>query len=218
MFSLMEAGGFILAFGAFHTADQASQEADKMHPHANPPLVLVTLLFVSAPVSAAIVSIEALYNAPGGGTATVTALYDDTGFTDNGIKYFNFIQAHLVFSADGNSLLKGTSHTVQDMFGIAYINGTAVELINHNNTDPVTGKSLLIFYSGLAYPGSVGIYMADSGSDMDLEGWWVTHHQGAQGHSLVSISEPVEVPSPAVGWLFGAGLGTAIGMRSRRAA
>ncbi len=187
-----------------------------IHLRATLHAVLIALLFTAAPVSAAIVSIEALYNAPGGGTATVTALYDDTGFTGSGIEYFNFIQADLVFSAAGSSLLMGTSHSVADMFGVAYIDGAAVDLINHNNTDPVTGKSLLIFDSGLPYPGSVGIYMADSGSDMDLEGWWVTNHQGAQGHSLVSISDPVVIPSPTVGWLFGAGLGAAIGMRGKK--
>lgn len=158
-------------------------------------------------VDAAVVSIEALYNVPGvvGGTASVTATYDDSGFTGSGTETFNFTRADLVFSP-GDSLLNGTSHTVFDMFGIAFVNGVPVDLINYNNTEP-NGKSKLIFDSGLPYPGFVGIYMSDSSSDMDLEGWWVTNHQGAQGHGLVSISNPVPVPAPAAIWLLGSALG-----------
>ena len=61
-------------------------------------------------------------------------------------------------------------NTVNDMCGVAFIDGTPVDLVNHDNTDRNTGKSLVIF-------NGYGIYMADSGSGMGVEGCWVVNHQ-----------------------------------------
>lgn len=163
---------------------------------------IALLMCVTTRVSAALVSIEALYEAPNGGAAVVTAVYDDTGFNGTGTEIFNFTEASLVFSAQGSSSLRGTSHVVADMFGVVFVDGSPVDFVNHNNFDPNTGKSLLIFNSNDLPPVGYGIYMSDFGSSMDVEGWWVVNHQAPQRHGLISISDPVPIPVPAAAWLF----------------
>ena len=162
---------------------------------------------LAVPVSANLYLIEALYNAPSSGTAFVTGIYDDTGYTGIGTEAFNFIEANFEFSS-GGSLLHDTSHTVFDMFGVLFVNGTPTDLINHNNTE-ANGKSKLIFNSAEApgYPGALGIYMADNSSAMLVEGFWITNHQGAQAHNLVSFSAPTAIPLPAALPLLGSVIG-----------
>ncbi len=161
------------------------------------------LLASASNVDAAIRSIEALYNAPGanGTTASVTAIYDDTGFAGIGLEIFLFEGAvNLVFAPNennaqsGGSFLAGSSHTVNDWFGIAFQNGEPVDLVNHNNTE-ADGKSKLIFNSVID-PQGYGIYMSDNSSAMNVEHWSVTNHQAGQGHSLSGISISA-VPLPA---------------------
>lgn len=148
----------------------------------------------AGPASAASTWIEALYAAPGGGTAQVTGIYDDTGFSGSGTEIFHFLEVDLVFSA-GGSFLAGTSHHQDDMFGVAFQNGLPVDLVNHNNTAP-NGKSLQIF-GDAAGTSSYGIYMADSGSTLDVEGWWVVNHQAPQRHSLTGFNGPLPVSEPS---------------------
>lgn len=173
---------------------------------------------------AALMSIEASYNSPGGGSATVTGIFDNAGFSGNGQEIFNFSEATFAFSENAG-FLSQTSHTVFDMFGILFVNGIASDLTNFNNviTDPGPnlGKSKKIFNPLPApnSPGALGIYMSDFNSQMYVEGWWVVNHQAPERHFLNGFSAPMPVvsgvPIPATLWLFGTGLIGLVGFGNR---
>ena len=178
--------------------------------------ILLFWMVGTGSASAALLSIEAMYNSPGGGSASVTGIYDNAGFTGSGQEIFNFSEVTFEFSENAGFLAQ-TSHTVFDMFGILFEDGVAWDLTNYNNviTDPGPdlGKSKKIFIplaGSSVYPGAVGIYMADFSNQMYVEGWWVVNHQAPERHYLNGFGAPMPiasaVPVPGAFGLMGIGI------------